>query len=284
MKTYLDCIPCFVRQAFETAKMVTDDKTIQREILKQTLEIVDNLEAYENSPQMAQHVYKIIRQLTNNDDPFKDIKKRFNDFAMQLYQPMKKKIADSKHPFETAVRLSIAGNIIDFGIKSALNFSDVEKTIELCLSEPLDKENIEHLAKAVKSAKNILYLGDNAGEIVFDKLFIEQLGPEKVTFAVRGGPIINDITMADARIVGLTNIVKVIDNGDDSPGTILKRCSNNFKEHFQSADMIIAKGQGNYETLSEIKHNIFFILKAKCAAIARHLNCQIGQSVIRRIA
>lgn len=282
MKTYLDCIPCFIRQALEAARVVTDDEEIQSQILKKALEIAANIDIYETPPAMAQHIYRIIGQLTENDDLFKDIKQRFNSFALQLYQPMKKRIAQSENPFETAVKLAIAGNIIDFGIKTTLDFAEVEKTIETCLAEPLSDKDIAEFKKAASAAESILYLGDNAGEIVFDKLLIELLGPEKITFAVRGAPVINDITMEDARTVGLTDMVKVIDNGDDAPGTILETCSSQFGACFESADLVIAKGQGNYETLSDAAKDIFFVLKAKCPAIAKHLNCKIGSSVLKR--
>ena len=130
------------------------------------------------------------------------------------------------------------------------------------------------------NAQDILYLADNAGEIVFDRLLIEQLPMQKITVVVKGFPIINDATMEDAVAAGLTEIVSVIDNGSDAPGTILEICSDAFVSRFEQADLIITKGQGNYETLSDIDKNIYFILKAKCPVIASDLGCPIGQMVL----
>ena len=133
---------------------------------------------------------------------------------------------------------------------------------------------------AVSRANNILYLGDNAGEIVFDRLLIEQLPCEKITFVVKGGPILNDALMEDAQIVGLTDVVDVIDNGSDAPGTILESCSEAFRLRFDESDLVIAKGQGNYETLSDVDKNIFFLVTPKCSVLARHLGREIGSLVL----
>jgi uncharacterized protein with ATP-grasp and redox domains len=133
----------------------------------------------------------------------------------------------------------------------------------------------------MNSAKKILYLVDNTGEIFFDKLLIQQMPNDKMTFVVRGYPVINDATLIDAKIAGLTEMVEVIDNGSDAPGTILEDCSKEFLRHFSDADLIIAKGQGNYETLSNSNKCIFFILKAKCPVIARDIGCEIGSLVIQ---
>ncbi|MDD3733204.1 MAG: ARMT1-like domain-containing protein, partial [candidate division Zixibacteria bacterium] len=188
----------------------------------------------------------------------------------------------SQKPLETAVRLAIAGNIIDFGPNSRLVDTQVSEAIEHSLSAPLDTEELETFKKSLNTSSVILYLGDNAGEIVFDRLLIEQLPLDKITFVVKGYPVINDATMSDAIATGLTELVRVIDNGHDAPGTIIDQCSDEFKKIYARADLVIAKGQGNYETLSNEDKNIFFLLKAKCPIIARHLAVELGSIVIRR--
>jgi hypothetical protein len=197
-----------------------------------------------------------------------------------IYPRLKRIIAESMEPLETAVRLAIAGNIIDLGVKSSLKTLEVDKTIDDVLEVKLDTSVFEVFKRETVSARSILYLADNAGEIVFDKILIEQLGPEKINLAVRGKPVINDATMDDAQATGLTDMVKVIDNGDDAPGTILNSCSENFRHLFEQADLIIAKGQGNYESLNGIDKNIFFLLKAKCPVVANHLGCKVGSTVL----
>ena len=146
-------------------------------------------------------------------------------------------------------------------------------------SEALERIK-EDFKKEGAAAESILYLADNAGEIVFDKILIEQLGPEKIKLAVKGGPVINDATIEDVEETGLTDLVRVISNGNDAPGTILGLCSEEFRHSFEEADLIIAKGQGNYESLSDFDKNIFFLLKAKCPVVANHLGCEVGSTVL----
>jgi uncharacterized protein with ATP-grasp and redox domains len=148
------------------------------------------------------------------------------------------------------------------------------------LHRAFDGGAVEALRDAVGGAKEILYLGDNSGEIVFDRLLIEQLPGEKVTFVVKAGPILNDALVEDTEEVGLADMVEVIDNGDDAPGTILERCSEDFRRRFAGADVVIAKGQGNYETLSDVDRDVFFMLQAKCEVIARHFGCEKGTPIL----
>jgi hypothetical protein len=210
------------------------------------------------------------------------VKEWSNDLALKLYPELKKLIGTSKDPLETAVRLAIAGNIIDFGADNSLEVSDIETAIDDCLTSDFDKTQLGYFRNAVTEAENILFLADNAGEIVFDRLLIEQLGPERVTLAVKAGPVLNDATAEDAGAAGLIDLVEVIDTGDDAPGTIFKTSSMVFQCYFMTADVVVAKGQGNYETLSDVDKSIFFILKAKCPVIAEHLGCEVDQMVLRR--
>jgi damage-control phosphatase, subfamily I len=179
------------------------------------------------------------------------------------------------------LHLAIAGNIIDFGAKHDFSDELIHKEIDDALKVELNNDTVEKFRQSIENAENILYLGDNSGEIVFDKLFIEQLPREKITFAVRGSHIINDALLEDAKTIGLTNIVNVIDNGFNAPGTVLKNCSEEFQTAFNNADLIISKGQGNYETLSESNKNIVFLLKIKCDIVARDLKGKVGDFVIK---
>jgi uncharacterized protein with ATP-grasp and redox domains len=281
MKTYLDCVPCFIRQALDSVKMTTEDERIQEKVLHKVLELGSKMDFNQSPPVMAQIVHRFIRDITGIEDPYLEVKNRFNKLALQMYPELKERVENSTDPLETAVRLAIAGNIIDFGVNSTVEQDKVEKTIAESLTEPLDKRALEQFRNATSQAKDILYLGDNAGEIVFDRLLVEQLPCEKITFVVKGNPILNDVTMEDAQIVGLTDIVKVIDNGSDAPGTILDSCSEAFRRRFDESDLLIAKGQGNYETLSDTDREIFFLVKPKCNVLARHLECETGSIVLK---
>lgn len=280
MRTYFDCIPCFVRQVLDSVRMTTDDEQIQEKVLREALYLGSKMDLSQSPPAMAQKIHRFIREITGVKDPYLEVKNRFNKLGLQMYPELKQQVETSADPLETAVRLAIAGNIIDFGVNSVVEQSQVEKTIAESLTEPLDMEAMEEFRDATSQAEDILYLGDNTGEIVFDRLLIEQLPYEKITFAVKGGPILNDATIEDAQVVGLTDIVNVIDNGSDAPGTILESCSEAFRRRFDKSDLIIAKGQGNYETLSNIDKNIFFMLQPKCVVLARHLGREIGSLVL----
>jgi len=260
--------------------MTTDDEQIQEKVLREALFLGSKMDLSQSPPAMAQKIHRFICEITGVKDPYLEVKNRFNKLALQMYPELKQQVSTSADPLETAVRLAIAGNIIDFGVNSVVEQSQVEKTIAESLTEPLDMEAMEEFREATSQAEDILYLGDNTGEIVFDRLLIEQLPYEKITFAVKGGPILNDATIEDAQIVGLTDIVNVIDNGSDAPGTILESCSEAFRRRFDDSDLIIVKGQGNYETLSDIDKNVFFMLQPKCVVLARHLGCEIGSLVL----
>ncbi len=282
MRTYFDCIPCFVRQVLDSVRMTTDDEQIQEKVLREALYLGSKMDLSQSPPAMAQKIHRFIREITGVKDPYLEVKNRFNKLGLQMYPELKQQVETSADPLETAVRLAIAGNIIDFGVNSVIEQSQVEKAIAESLTEPLDMEAMEEFRDATSQAEDILYLGDNAGEIVFDRLLIEQLPYEKITFAVKGGPILNDATIEDAQIVGLTDIVNVIDNGSDAPGTILESCSEVFRRRFDKSDLIIAKGQGNFETLCDVDKNLIFMLKPKCVVLARHLGCEIGSLVLAR--
>jgi len=282
MKIFLDCIPCFVRQALDAARLATDDEQIHEQVVRNILRLTADLDMSQSPPVMGQKIHRLIRELVGMEDPYHKIKKQFNELALKLYSELRKLIIGSEDPLETAIRLAIAGNIIDFGVNSKLQESELEKTISECLAAEFSDMQLKPFQQAVNEAEEILYIADNSGEIIFDRLLIEQLPYEKITVVVKGRPVINDATMKDAELAGLPKVVEVIDNGSDAPGTILESCSQYFRDRFAYADLIIAKGQGNYETLSEVNKNIFFILKAKCPVISRDLGCEVGEMILRR--
>ena len=285
MRTYHDCIPCFARQAIDSARLVTGDRELQEKILRKVLAYISKMDLLQPPPFMARKIHKIIRKETGVKEPYAKIKKQSNRFALSLYPELKEMVRSSKNPFETAVRLAIAGNIIDFGVHSAkteLDEKQVHDSITDALKSDVDEKVIQKLFNEIQRANSILYVADNAGEIVFDRVLLEEMPLDKITVAVKGYPIINDATLSDAKEAGLMNIVKVIENGSDAPGTILDLCSKKFRRVFNTAGLVISKGQGNYETLSSSSKNIFFLFKAKCPVIANHLKVEIGSMVIRK--
>ncbi len=282
MKTYFDCVPCAIRQVLDAVRMISDDEVMHEQVLREALGLWHQMDMRDSPPAMAQKVHRIVRQLSGVADPYLEVKTRYNRLTLELYSDLQQTVAGSSDPFETAVRLAIAGNIIDFGVNSTVDESEVEQTIACSLTDPLDTDALAELKAAVTAAESILYIGDNAGEIVFDRLLIEQMPLEKVTFSVRGSPILNDALLADAEMAGLTDLVEVIDNGTDAPGTILSECSKGFQRRFDRAGLILAKGQGNFETLSDSDKDIFFLLRPKCSVLAQHLNCELGRLILMR--
>ena len=282
MKIFLDCVPCFVRQALDAARLSTNDKQVHEQVVREVIILAKDLDMSQSPPVMGQKIHRLIRELVGTEDPYRDVKEQFNNVALRLYPKMRKYVIESQNMLETAIRLAIAGNIIDFGVNSKLQESELENTISECLAAEFSDMQLKPFRRAINEAEEILFIADNAGEIIFDRLLIEQLPIEKVTVVVKGSPVINDATMEDAVVAGLPRIVDVIDNGSDGPGTILETCSDVFVDRFKGADLVIAKGQGNYETLSDVDKNIFFVLKAKCPVIAQDLGCEVGEMIFRK--
>lgn len=280
MKTSIDCIPCFIRQALDGIRMLTDDQAVHEAVVCEVLSRTSTMDFSQPPPKMGQIIHQLIRNASGIQDPYREIKNNCNRLALGLYPELKTCVDRSPDRFETAVRLAIAGNIIDFGTSSQVDDDTIHMSIDSALVQPVDKLKVEKLRKEIEKAEKILYLGDNSGEIVFDRVFIEELPREKITFAVRGAPTINDATREDAKKTGLTSLVTVIDNGTDVPGTMLESCSGEFRKVFDSTDLVIAKGQGNYETLSDVEKNIFFLFKVKCPVVAKDSGCAVGDLVI----
>lgn len=281
MKTSLNCIPCFVRQALDAARQLSADMTFHERILRDVLRWTSEMDLNQSPPVLGQRIHRHLRELTENDDPYRQAKEDQNRMALALLPELEAMVASAADPLETAIRLAMAGNVIDLGANSAITASHVHRSVQQALSAPFAGET-DALRQALSTAQSILYIADNAGEIVFDRLLIEQLSPPRVTLAVRGAPVINDATLADARATGLDALVPVIDNGSDAPGTVLDDCNEAFLQYYHEADLIIAKGQGNFETLSDAPDNIFFLFQAKCPVIAAHVGQPVGTHIMTR--
>ena len=279
MNTALDCIPCFVRQALEAARFITDDVATHETVMREVLRTTATMDLAACPPVAAQKIHRRLRELTGNRDPYVSIKARFNNVILELLPELTRETAQSANPLSTAARYAIAGNVIDVGTLTRISEAGVRRAIAQTLTEPFHGD-MAAFREAIEQAQRIFYLADNTGEIVLDKLLIEQLGPERVTVAVRGAPVLNDATLEDAQAVGLTQMVRVISNGSDAPGTLLHECSEIFLRHYAEADLIIAKGQGNYESLSDAPGNIYFLFKVKCPVVAAHTGLAEGTHVL----
>ncbi len=285
MKIYTGCVPCFARQAVEAAEMSTNDPVLRQTIIRKALHALAELPYNKTPPYAGVIIHRIVKSMVGNIDPYRELKHIYNRKALKLYPAMKEMVAQSSNMLERAARLAIAGNNIDFGVRSNTDHIDLHEAIDETLNCPLAIDHMSQFAESLDMANKILYLADNAGEIVFDRVLIEEIPDyhERVVFVVKGGPVLNDATMTDAEEAELTGIVRVIDTGSDAPGTIIEMCSESFKKELYSADLIISKGQANYETLSEGPPDVFFLLKAKCSVIAGDLGVPVGGLVLESL-
>jgi len=277
MNIQYECIPCSLNNYVRLIKSGIIPEHLQEDILRKLLNFFSNVDYNQSPPALGKIQHRLLREYLQNPDPYREIKLEYNRIMMDKYEDFKNIIDESKNPFYTAVRLAIAGNVIDFGSYHRL---DVMETVERVLKAELAKDDSKRLKQEIADADTVLYLGDNAGEIVFDKLFIETMNHPNVFFAVRGSPIINDVTVQDAEMTGIDKCATVISSGDNAPGTLLDSCSPEFKRIFNQADVIISKGQGNLEGLIDVDHNIFFLLTVKCGLIAQHLGVNEKEFVV----
>jgi hypothetical protein len=288
MRTYLDCIPCFYRQALDAARIAGTDELIQKKIIDELSQLIPNFSLETAPSEMGRAIYGLVGKISGVKDPFKEIKENSNKFALKLYPKLKQEINNSEDRLLTAVKLSIIGNIIDYGAKNSLNV--VEEIDHLFQGNFIinNKNNsttfkYNQFKESLNKINTIIYLADNAGEVVFDRLLIEELVEglgKQVIYVVRGKPIINDALIEDAIFCGINKVAKITSSGSDAPGTIMKYCSPEFIELYQDAELIISKGQGNYESLSEEDKSIFFLFRAKCPVIAEDVGCKVGDMVL----
>jgi uncharacterized protein with ATP-grasp and redox domains len=279
IKVTYDCIPCAIGSLITLFKKGLVTKEKQEPTMRALLEYLSKIDYNQSPPNLGREMHRIIRDVLQDPDPYYDIKQKFNRLMLDYYPELKKLVDEAENPFQMALRLAIAGNVIDYGPNQLF---DINKTLEQARSIVLAIDDSESLQKSISQSKMLLYLGDNAGEIVMDRILLETIRYPNTYFAVRGAPIINDALIEDAEMVGINKIAKIISNGDDAPGTILENTSVEFRDIFDRADLIISKGQGNYEGLNGSDKNIYFVLMTKCDHVANHLGIRKGDFVVKR--
>jgi len=274
MKTDMECIPCIINQCITTLNLTGCREKLKREALKKLLNILSEVD-YDASPAYnSDFAYSVAREFTGVKDPYHNLKKKYNRIALEFYPSLKEMVESSADRLYTAAKISVGGNIIDFGINinkgEALDFNKILSDIK---NIPFAADDYKEFRKSLDESENILYLSDNAGEIVFDRVLVEELVrmKKKVVLSVKSGPVTNDATIEDAKEAGLLDIVRIIGTGNDRIGVNFESSSVEFLREFKKAELIIAKGQGNLESLDNVEANTFFILRAKCGKIARAL-------------
>lgn len=280
MRAYVDCFLCFLRQALEAARMASKDEEVHRRVLQHVGALIAEFPPEATPMEMGREIHRAVRELSASPDPYRQVKRESNDLALALVPELQKRMKDSSDPLLTAVKIAAAGNVADSGANPGF---DLRESIRDSLVQDLADSDFPLFSERLQGARRILYIGDNAGEIVFDKILVEQMvarGAE-VTFAVRGGAVLNDATLEDAHYVGMDEFAEVISSGVLAPGTLLGDCEPAFLDRLKNADLVLAKGQGNYEGLSDEPGPLFFLLTVKCSVVAHHLGARIGQRILR---
>ena len=292
MKIPLDCIPCQIRHFINSARMFTDDENIISSVLDHTLSVTSKYKSYDNIFKMYIDANRIIEKIGSGSDPYKEFKKQINSICLDAEPDLKKIIRESATPFETALRISVAGNSIDVMQQGNHISSKIIKNIlKTALNQEISSTAIKKLYDEIVKAEKILFIGDNCGEIVLDRIFIEYLRDnvlydkiKKITYAVRGGPALNDSTIEDAESTGMSSVVEVTTTGASIPSAYLPYSSDEFRKIYFTSDLIISKGQGNFEGLFDRHENIFFLLKIKCPTFERFFGnkYKVGDIIIEQ--
>lgn len=277
MKIYLDCYPCFVKQALQAGRFVTDDEKTVKQIVDAVTAALPDIPAGSTSPEIGGRIHKIVREISGVEDPYRRVKDENIAEAKSHYAGLKAYVADSEDSLGAAARIAIVGNIIDYGTDRVF---DISSEIYGLVDEPMGIDDTEAFKEELNTAGYVLYLGDNAGETVFDKVLIEEIAAP-VIYAARGRAVLNDATVDDAVASGLAEVSEIISSGTSAPGTLLNECSPEFLKLFNEADVVISKGQGNYEALSGVNRPIFFLLRAKCRVVAEDLEVEEGKLVLK---
>ena len=292
MKASIDCYPCLLSQILKTSELCglgTEDK---KEVMNFALNTMAHLpaEVYPHEIVVAVNEHIKNSYCTANEvfDPYFTLKNQTRKIAEEFYSSIEQKIDQAPDALEMAVKCAALGNIIDFGAKSHGNL-DVKEELEKIDSLDFAIYDYEPFIESLKKASLILYLGDNVGEDIFDKVFISEIKKgypdKKIIFVVREQPVINDVTLADARAIGMDQLVETMSSGSIYPGTILSKTSEPFQKLFRSADLVISKGQGNFETLCDEEHPaLFFFLRAKCEKVARYLDVDLKSMILKKLA
>ncbi|OAA31583.1 hypothetical protein AT15_05780 [Kosmotoga arenicorallina S304] len=278
MRSSIECIPCNINSLIRILKKANIDSKIQEELVKGYMEKLLKLETFEMTPvHMGREIRKLLLKSLGKVDLYKEIKDSSNELLLSLYDDLKVEVMKSPNPVETALRFSVAGNIIDFAPGHEINLM---KTLRDSTRTAFAIDHLEKLSKDLQNAKSLLLIGDNCGEAVLDKLLLEVIDVPVKYFAVRSTPVLNDITLREAKLIGMDKVATVIESGTDAPGTLLDRITPEFKEILYNSDVVIAKGQGNFESLSEIDRGIYFLLMTKCDIVSSYVGVNKGSFVI----
>ena len=277
MRARADCLPCVLKQVLAAVRQVSSDEWFQARATAMMMKKTAEADLELSPAELTYDALSQLRSTIGGADPFAEDKRRYNSMMLEVLPKLRRMVKTSDRSLRLAARLAVAGNVVDLGILSEF---DVQAELRAASQASLAIDHTTELETALKSASTMMYILDNAGEAAVDRLFIEQMEGLDVTCVVRRSPILNDATRADAEEVGLDKLATVIDPGAEMLGVVLALSSPEFRKRFREADVVIAKGQANFETLEECERGVFFLLKAKCPVVAERLGVTEGQAVV----
>lgn len=291
MRADIRCIPCTVRAALDMAEKASNDRWEALIILRRTLQFLSEVDYFGKTPaELHTTVSRIVKKVSGNSDPFKSIKEECNKRALKLISSLMDvaENLDSVERLKVMIKASVYGNAMDFEVEDYdFKLEEFESKLMRCIEERPIINDVDELLILLKNSDRIIYLLDNAGEVVFDKLLIHeiaQLFKCRIVAVVKERPVLNDATLEDANMIGLTEICRVISTGEDHIGIHLDTSSSEFKEALRESDLVIAKGQGNYETLTEyrslIKKPICHLFRVKCKVVSDYMRVPVNTDVI----
>ncbi len=281
MKTYLDCYPCILQKTLQAARQNQLPEEKQKAILDTVLEILRETSPETSPPQISHQVHQLIRESTGVDDPYEQIKLDYDVQGLDLMPQVRQKIRKARDPLEAAVRYAIAGTVLDIGADH--DGHDIQRELDRAPEAVFGVNHLDSLKQDIRAAGTILYLADNAGEIAFDRLLVEilrEMFRAEIVFVVRGQPVLNDATIEDARYVGLEPLVHLIANESEAPTTLLADAGGRAREYIRKSDVILAKGQWHYESLSNEDLNLYFLFKVTCGVISQDIGAEMNQYIV----
>ena len=280
MRAQPECFCCSIRQAQEATEIAGRDKDTIWKVSQEVCAVYARADQNWTPAYMTTLAHDVTKKIVGIEDIFYQLKRDHNRAALQFYPQLKEWVKKGDNSLERAVKVAIAGNIIDLGVYREVR---VEEVLEEVNHAQWGRYEFASWVEDLKNAHTLIYVGDNAGEIVFDRILLEEISPgRKVFFVVKGGPISNDALLEDAQEAGIDEMVEILTTGQAEVGVALERAPSSLQKLWKEADMIIAKGQGNFETLSEEEGNIYFLLKAKCIPVARELQVKQGDLVLQK--
>jgi len=277
LKSSVECIPCNISSLIRILKRTNATPLRLEQAVKNYMNRILNFENHQMTPvHLARETKEVITELFGEVDFYQDMKDSSNELLLSMYNELKDEVIRSADPVDKVLRFSVAGNIIDFAPGHEI---DVMKTLKNSVEIDFAIDHLALLKEELKSAKSVLLIGDNCGEAVLDKLFLEIIDVPVKYFAVRSAPVLNDVTIREARLAGIDKVATVIESGSDAPGTLLDRVTKEFSDILYNVDVVISKGQGNFESLSELNRDVFFLLMSKCDVVSDYIGVNKGSFV-----